>query len=205
MEIQFDEAKHEYSVNGKRIPGVTEILSPITADGYSKINPAVLEHAAMKGTLVHEWCEMFDYDCADEVIPAEIVPYCQAYADFIRDYRPRWEKIEEIVYNPYVGYCGTLDRYGLIDGNESVVDIKTIASPSTKNNISVCCQTAAYAAAVSQTWVIERYALYLKPDATYRLLDCREYEKKHDFDGYEMFLDCYKLHEKINKIGRRKK
>lgn len=221
MEIQFDEAKHEYYSDGKRVPGVTEILSPITASGYSKINPAVLEHAAMKGTLVHEWCEMYDYGCADESVPSELAPYCAAYADFIRDYRPKWEKIEEIVaqYNMidvgndeyYEGklvgeYAGRLDRMGLLNDRYAIVDIKTIAAPNTKNHISVCCQTAAYAKAIGKPYIAyDRYALYLKPDGTYRLLDCREYELKNGFSGSELFASLLTLYQEINRIGRRKK
>lgn len=202
MKIQFDEEKHEYYCDGKRVPGVTEILSPITAGGYSKINPAVLEHAAMKGTLVHEWCEMYDYGCADESVPSELAPYCAAYANFIRDYSPKWSAIEEIIYNPYAQYCGRVDRVGEIGLKKSVVDIKTVASPSTKTHIAVCCQTAAYASAIGD--VKERYALYLKPDCTYRLFNCREYEEKQDFTGAELFSYLLTLNDKINRIGRRK-
>lgn len=206
--VDYDETNHIYSVNGVKIPGVTEILSPITADGYSKINPAVLEHAAMKGTMVHEWTMMYDFGCADEVMPSELAPYCEAYAAFIRDYRPRWEKIEEIVaYKSKpedYWYAGRLDRCGIIDGKRSIVDIKTIASPSTKTHISVCCQTAAYAYAVDNIASWERYALYLKPDGTYRLFDCWEFEEKNQFIGEDLFFELLDLHTKINKIGRKK-
>lgn len=208
-EIQFDEEKHQYSYNGEIIPGVTEILSTITASGYSKINPAVLEHASMKGTLVHEWCEMYDYGCADEVMPSELAPYCTAYANFIRDYRPKWEKIEEIVgwFTKGVGYnyAGRLDRCGLIDGNRSILDIKTISSPSSRQHISACCQTSAYAYAVDNLADWKRYVLYLRPDATYRLLDCDEYEEKNDFSGERLFFKLFELNREINKIGRSKK
>ncbi len=212
MEIQFDEAKHEYYVDGEQVPGVTEILYPITASGYSKINPAVLEHAAMKGTLVHEWCEMYDYGCADESVPSELAPYCAAYADFIRDYRPKWEKIEEIVaYYPLEGYgnkimlyAGRLDRMGVIDGRKSIVDIKTISAPSTKTHISVCCQTAAYAKAIDCYEHAGRYALYLKPDGTYKLFDCLEYEEKQDFSGLDIFYKLLSLKIEIERIGKKK-
>lgn len=212
MEIQFDETKHEYYADGKRVPGVTEILSPITASGYSKINPAVLEHAAMKGTLVHEWCEMYDYGCADESVPSELAPYCAAYADFIRDYRPKWEKIEEIVAyytldeygNKIPYYAGRLDRMGLIDGRKSTVDIKAISTPSTRTHISVCCQTAAYAKAIDCYEYAERYALYLKPDCTYKLFDCREYEWKHGFSGLDIFYKLLSLKMEIERIGKKK-
>lgn len=205
MEIQFDEAKHEYFVDGKQVPGVTEILSPITASGYSKINPAVLEHAAMKGTLVHEWCEMYDYGCAEESMPTELVGYCKAYASFCEVYKPKWDGIEEMVYEPITRYAGRIDRFGILNGVEkAVVDIKTIQSPSTKNHISVCCQTAAYAIALDEESA-HRYALYLKPDGTFRMMDCREYEDNNGFSGEELFFRLFDIYDAINRIGRRNK
>lgn len=207
MEIEFIEKEHKYiDPEGNVIPSVTEILSMINT-GYDKINPAVLEHAAMKGTLVHEWCEMYDY-CGEneEPVPSELEPYCQAYADFIRDYKPEWTAIESVVYynamTTGIGYAGTADRIGFIDGKLCVVDIKTIASPSSLDHVKVCCQTAAYGLA-ADVWG-DRYALYLKPDGKYRLLGCREYENENDFSGYTIFTKLYDLYTKIHSIGRKK-
>ena len=205
MGIEFNEEKHEYTLDGVKIPSVTEILSPITMSGYSKINPAVLEHAAMKGTLVHEWCEMYDYGCAEDSVPSEIEPYCRAYMAFVRDYKPQWTMVEAVVYCDTMvtgnGFAGTLDRAGVIDGKECVVDIKTISSPTTKQHISVCCQTAAYSLA-SGIWG-RRYALYLKPDGTYRLMNCEEYEQKHGFSGFDLFGKLSCIHTEISEIGGR--
>jgi len=203
-QLEFNEEKHEYSIDGVKIPGVTEILSPITASGYSKINPAVLEHAAMKGTLVHEWCEMYDYGCADESMPTELIGYCQAYAEFCEVYKPEWIGIEEMVYEPEAWYAGRIDRFGILNGVEkALIDIKTIQSPSTKNHISVCCQTAAYARALGEESA-HRYALYLRSDGTFRLMDCREFEEKNDFSGEDLFLLLLDGYNAINRIGRRK-
>ena len=205
--LEFDEDRHIYTMDGERIPGVTEILAMADPEGYRNINPAVLEHAAMKGTLVHEWCEMYDY-CGEneEPVPSELEPYCQAYADFVRDYRPEWTGIEQMVFCDTaptgIGYAGIADRIGRIHGKNCVVDIKTIASPGTKTHIKVCCQTAAYSAAAG-IWG-KRYALYLKPDGTYKLMDCRDYEQKHGFDGYILFSKMYALYTEINEIGGKK-
>ena len=205
MPIQFNEQKHEYTLDGVKVPSVTEILSPITMSGYSKINPAVLEHAAMKGTLVHEWCEMYDYGCAEDSVPSEIEPYCRAYMDFVRDYKPQWTMVEQQVFFDGMstgdGFAGTVDRVGIIDGKTCVLDIKTTASPTAKQHISVCCQTAAYALATN-AWG-DRYALYLKPDGTYRLMDCAEYEHDKGFNAFFMFEMLYKVYTTINEIGGR--
>lgn len=204
MDLTLDERNHKYmDEEGNIIPSVTEIISMISGDAYRNINPAVLEHAAEKGRLVHEWCEQFDYGCEEDQVPSELEPYCRAYMDFCRDYRPEWTAIESMVYCNVTetgeGYAGTVDRIGKIDGKLCVVDIKTIASPTTKDHIKVCCQTAAYSMA-SNVWG-ERYALYLKPDGKYRLLDCKEYEREKSFDGYLLFGEIYGLFTKINKIG----
>lgn len=204
MDLTLDERNHKYmDEEGNIIPSVTEIISMISGEAYRNINPAVLEHAAEKGRLVHEWCEQFDYECEEDQVPSELEPYCRAYMDFVRDYRPEWTAIESMVYCNVTqtgeGYAGTVDRIGKIDGKLCVVDIKTIASPTTKDHIKVCCQTAAYSMA-SNVWG-ERYALYLKPDGKYRILDCREYEREKGFDGYLLFGEIYGLYTKINKIG----
>ena len=206
MDIEFIEKEHKYiDPEGNVIPSVTEILSMINS-GYDKVNPAVLEHAAMKGTLVHEWCEMYDYGCEEEQVPSELEPYCRAYMDFCRDYKPEWELVEGIVYCGHMpegkGYAGTVDRYGKLRGRRSVVDIKTIASPGTKDHIKVCCQTAGYATALSD-YATYRYALYLKPDGTYRLMDCEEYERTHGFSGFALFSELYHIHAEISEIGGR--
>lgn len=203
MELELDERNHKYmDEEGNIIHSVTEIISMISGDAYRNINPAVLEHAAEKGRLVHEWCEQFDYGCEEDQVPSELEPYCRAYMDFCRDYRPEWTAIESMVFCDVTqtgeGYAGTVDRIGKIDGKLCVVDIKTIASPTTKDHIKVCCQTAAYSMA-SNVWG-ERYALYLKPDGKYRLLDCKEYERDKGFDGYLLFGEIYGLYTKINKI-----
>ena len=207
MEIEFIEKEHKYiDQEGNVIPSVTEILSMINT-GYDKINPSVLEHAAMKGTLVHEWCEEYDYGCEDEQVPSELEPYCRAYMDFCRDYKPEWDAIEKVVFHNGMtygrGYAGTVDRAGWIDGDYCVVDIKTIASPSTKEHIKVCCQTAAYAMALG-SHRYRLYALYLKPDGTYKLMNCVDYAHDHGFTCWGLFTALYYTHYLINSITGRK-
>lgn len=203
--LNFNAEKHEYTWLGEKIPSVTEIISPITQDGYAKINPAVLEHAALKGTLVHEWCEMYDYGCAEESVPAEIEGYCKAYIAFCETYNPSWEMIEEEVCMPSE-YAGTVDRYGTLNGNENaVVDIKTIQSPSSRTHLSVCCQTAAYMRAITDDPSARRYALYLKADGSFRLFDCREWERKRSFVADDVFQTMLEAWWEVNGILRRGK
>ena len=191
--IEFDEQKHLYTVDGVKMPSVTEILSPLTARHYGEISKETLRLAADRGTAVHEACECLDYGLdIDEDFPAEWLGYVRAYAEFLNDYRPKWEGIEEMVYHELQGYCGRVDRYGLIDGKMSVLDIKTTATPTKANYMAGACQTVAYGNALQS--VKKGFLLYLKKDGGYRLVDTDEWAKKHDFDAYTVWQLCLDLY-----------
>lgn len=193
MKIDFDEEKHEYSVGGIKIPSVSEILAPLSAERYGELNPWMVRAAAARGTAVHEACELIDYG-ADPEEDAEIDGYLVAYQSFLLDHDVKWSMIERIVYynraeNELPLYCGTVDRYGLIDGVPTVVDIKTYASLSTDAQLAASCQTALYRDAIEEvasqyiaTWVKQgRAILHLRKDGTYRLVDLDEWDNKHGF------------------------
>lgn len=196
--IDFIEKEHVYLVDGVPKSSVTEILKPITASGYGAIHPGVVEYARERGSMIHELTQMIDYG-DQPFVSMEIRGYIKAYLTFLRDYQPEWHGIETIVYDPIRDVCGTVDRYGMINGKRSVVDIKNQAAPSVENKISVCAQTAEYSRAIE--WDdADRYALYLHSDGTYTLMDCIKYEKKKGFLGSEVFDDYLNIFRKIERI-----
>lgn len=212
-QIDFDAEKHIYSVDGKVMPGVTEILGYIKGDTFRTINPSILAYAAERGKCVHEALEMIDYG-EDPEVPPEAMPYVDAYTDFIFDHAVEWYGIEQMVYNPGRGYCGTVDRYGMVDGEMAVVDIKTIAQPSCEDYMSLAAQTAAYDEALVITnarmgWVFKKhYGLFLRKDGTYRLADMADYEQKMKATGMMIFCQClntYKFLEETKSNGKRKR
>lgn len=190
--IEFDAEKHIYRVEGVIVPSVSEILEPLTAKHYGEVNELTLRLAAERGTAVHEACEELDYGFDPEVYP-EYAGYVDAYIAFLQDYRPEWYGIEQMVYNPTEGYCGTIDRWGLLRGKgpakvPAIVDIKTTTSPTKTNYITGACQLQMYGLALlrngelEDTVKTERYLLYLKKDGKYRLVDTNEWADKHDLD-----------------------
>lgn len=208
MKIDFDEEKHEYRVDGKKVPSVSEILAPLSEDRYSELNPAVLRQAALRGSAVHEATEIIDYGGEPEQDP-ELMGYVNAYVEFLRTYFPEWEMIERIVpmyrYLPEgypdsenVLYCGTVDRYGTIDKKKCVVDIKTYASMNTDALISASCQTALYRAALweqSEEIIIKRYVLHLKKDGSYRLIDLDKFDRERGFNSLDVAWKLYEIWE----------
>lgn len=204
FQIEFDEDKHLYYVGGKQIPSVTDILAPLHRS-YGKINPSVLEYAAKRGTAVHEALQMLDLTGDLEWTP-EITPYIQAYLEWCAVYKPTWLAVEKIVYSDDLGYAGTLDRMGYLnDGKLAVVDIKT-SQPTKEAYISVCLQTLAYAyASVENYSEVNRYGLFLMKDGKYRLLDCKEWEKKNDLDSETLFAMILTTHKMIDEMFERRK
>ena len=197
--IEFDEEKHIYTVDGVRMPSVTEILAPITAKTYGEISKEVLRMAADRGTIVHKACEEIDYGLETEV-PVEYEGYVEAYIAFLNDYRPDWSGIEQMVYNGDCGYCGTVDRYGMMLGSEWVVDIKTTTSPTKYTKMSGCCQTIAYRDAIVTTK--KRGLLYLKRTGEYSFVDCEKWSEKHHFNAEKAWQICLELYDTIERGER---
>ena len=202
-DIFFDEESHVYLVDGQEVPSVTTILKPLSNRSYSSVNPSVLEYARNRGSAVHEALELIDLDTDPDISP-EIVPYLNAYEEWKSIYRPTFTDIEQIVYEDELGYIGTLDRAGYLNGNEfAIIDIKT-SNPTKEALVSACCQTAAYAIAYPTKTEISRYALFLKPDGSFRFQNCTEYESKYLFSGYDTFFKLLDMHKMISGLLERK-
>ena len=203
-EIEFFEDEHIYLVDGEEVPSVTTILNYMSDVEYGEINQSVLQTASRRGSLVHEYTQLIDYDYELDEIEGEVVGYLRAYKDFIRDYKPNWLYIEDPVYSEKYGYVGTMDRFGLIDGTHCVLDIKTVSSPTKIQKFTTSSQTMAYRQAVTETHgafgIINRYALYLNKDGEYNLVDLREYDKKYGYDSWEMFTQCLTMYNKIKEL-----
>jgi hypothetical protein len=160
--LTFDEASHTYRFGGHVVPGVTSILAPLT--DFSKVPPAVLEAASQFGKAVHLACELDDELLLDEdQLDPALAPYLAAWRKFCEEHRVEWYEIELPVYHPTMRYAGTPDRIGMVDGQPSVVDIKTTAALYP----SVGPQLAAYAEAKNLGPRAKRIAVQLKADGTY--------------------------------------
>jgi len=162
--IEFDAARHEYRVGGRLAPSVTQILKPLV--DFEHVPPGVLAAKAALGTRVHLACELDDEDDLDESsVENDVAPYLSAYRRFRRESRAEIVAVEQRVYEPVYGYCGTLDRVMRIGAEAYVVDLKTsLVTPASAGP-----QTAAYLHALADPAVTHRAALLLRPDGSYRL------------------------------------
>lgn len=203
-EILFDAEKHQYTVDGTAYPSVTEILSVLSYDTFGKIDKATLDYAAKRGTAIHEATEAIDMGGEAEV-DGETEPYVQAYLDFVRDYKPNWFGIEDIVANTDQRYAGTIDRHGYFGSQPVVVDIKTIGSPTRLDYTKVCLQTFLYSLCLDYDNPM-LFALFLRKDGTYRLLDCRGWWKENQIEPlHKGAVDILAVNKTIDFLKKGKK
>lgn len=166
-ELLFDPVEHAYTVAGKRLPSVTQILSPLV--DYSMVPRDVLERAQKLGTAVHRMTELYDLDDLDmDCLADELVPYLTAWIKFRAESGFVPETIEKRLYHPALRFAGTPDRSGLINGRRAVIDIKKMLTLGPVIGL----QLAAYGElfAKNGTQIEDRYGLGLRADGTYRLV-----------------------------------
>lgn len=177
----FNEDDHEYRVDGVVYPSVSEILRFISQEVYDNINQRTLDNAADRGSRVHAACEVLDKYRKVEY-DDDLEPYMQAYVAFLKEHKPAWKGIEEARHHPGLLYAGTLDRYGEMDGQSVIIDIKTV---SNINKRMIVPQLNAYSMMMDIP-PTALYALHLTKDGEYKLIDI-------PFDN-KAFMSCLTLH-----------
>lgn len=122
--------KHEYLLDGVRIPGVTEILKEAGLSDLSMVNPEILERNSAFGTASHKAIE---YECRGsldwENLDPELRPYVQAWRNFVEDYGFIVEATEVRGYSKLYRFGYTMDHKGIITNGtligKAIVDVKT--------------------------------------------------------------------------------
>ena len=193
--LVFDEDTHTYKVDGKPLPSVTDICSVL--ESYKDISPEVLRQAARRGSLIHEYTQLIDYGVPveDLEIEPELAGYVLAYVRFLRDYKPTWEMVEQPLFSLELGYAGTLDRYGTIDGQPTFVDIKSVYAVTRPLRITWAAQLAGYRKLHGKT-ESRLLNLVLCKDGTYKLYYAEDSERRYGFNAADLFdtlLDMKKL------------
>ena len=137
--MTFNEEKHEYMVNGKVVPSVSEIMKCATCLYYTdEIPERVLELACKKGSAVHKAIE--DYLLFEEYEIEE--QYKIVFKQFLKWYEEYKPKILYVEYKMNNGkFAGMCDLICEINGEKIGIDYKT----STTLHINqIAIQLAAY-------------------------------------------------------------
>jgi hypothetical protein len=207
-DFEFLQDSHAYLVKGGRqVMSVTQIIHFAGLVSYAGIPPAILAHAAWRGTLVHEACAWIDkgvdvYSAFD--LPPEILPYCQAYSDFVEefDFVADQDEIERprVVTVRGIEFATTPDSIGRIRGNiPAIIERKCTAAAHPCWGIQLAGQEAS-AKRPAGFRNYQRIAVQLKRDATFKP---HYFEDPSDFDmfAHSHSVAAWKLNHKLVKFA----
>lgn len=169
--LLFEPVKHEYTVEGVKVPSVSEVTRFLSDQIYSgDVDKNILERAAERGTAVHEASAILDAKGSVE-IDESMLGYIESYVSFVKERKPVWFNTEWAVHYDKV-FAGTLDRYGEIDGKRVIVDLKTTSKITGKHIAVYEAAQNLYRKALEHNGyeVDEIYILNLKNDGTYELI-----------------------------------
>ena len=168
--VLFEESAHAYKVDGISLPSVTEICRFLSYDQAAGAKPWLRDEAANRGSRVHAWCAVYDYEGETPETEPDVQPYLEAYVGFLRDYNPAWDLIEHPMGSERLGFAGTLDRYGMIDGKPCLLDIKT---GSRMHKAPLSAQLAGYALLLQEEGrpLEKGYGLHLDKRGCYDLVE----------------------------------
>lgn len=189
--LKFDAEAHEYTLDGRRLPSVTEVLSIV--HDFSMVPKDMLAAAAEFGQHVHIACDLHDRGELDwDRVDPSLVPYVSAWRDFLIESGAVVIASEMRVYHATLGYAGSPDKVLAWGGRYVIPDIKSTAVVP----YLVGSQTAAYAKAWNSTnegREPARYCIHLKPDGKYKAHARRD---PADWSNFLSCLNTYKLREK---------
>lgn len=140
-QLTFKDGRYYYADNGDYYPSVSTILEaypkPYALLQWMKEVGAKSDEikaaAGERGSTVHNLTELYDDDHVIDLIGDNGQPQYsleewkmfERYCDFTERFRPRYSAVEQTLISPSLGYAGTLDRIGVIDGLTYLIDIKT--------------------------------------------------------------------------------
>ena len=166
----------KYVINGIRVPSVTETLALAGLVDFGDIPAHVLEKARGRGSAGHAWLQGMETGVLEGLTPDPTIRgYVNGYLRFRDDKKFEVEAVEQVVRDETYMYAGMLDRTGIMDGEQWLLDIKCVAAVRPESAL----QTAGYGACLPTPH--KRGVLQLKPDGTYKLHPYTSRNDLHDF------------------------
>lgn len=163
-DVVFDPAMHVYTVDGDRVPHVTEIIAAaraFTPNEYAQFY-------AERGSAVHYVCRLDDEGDLDESTMNDAVkPYLEGWRKFKAEsgFDFSGVEIECQKHSKVLGFAGTIDRFLNHKEQPIVIDIKTgVVHPATG------LQLAGYALLIDHMmYGTKRIAVHLSKEGNYKI------------------------------------
>lgn len=180
-QFRFDSVNHEYFLGDSQLPGVTSILK-----SAGIINTQFYTVAGRdRGTLIHESCEHLDrYEIDLNDLDEEIRPFVQAYKNFKEDTGFAPTMIESPIYHSKLMYAGCLDRVGILNGKNVLIDLKSGVSPKWASLQLIAYKMACedmFPSLFNEQNLLSRLVLQLKSSGSYKLVEFSSDDDERDW------------------------
>ena len=192
QKLIFDEENHIYTLDGVRVPSVTQILQGAGLVSFNAVNPDILERAQKFGSASHLACALDDKNQLDmKSLDPALLPYLENWRQFKKDFGiTEFAEIEKQVFSKRYQYAGCLDRLW----ENTLIEIKTSTSIPTTTGLQLIGYQTAYRE-MTKIKIKQRLCVQLL-EGTYKV---QEYKDKIDAS---VFLACLTLinWKKINNL-----
>lgn len=179
-EFYFDSEKHEYTLDGRIIPSVTQILADM---GFID-STWFTEYARQRGDFVHRIIKWYCNSVLDDdSVDSLLMPYLDAWIQFVKDSKFHSISVEIPVFSEPYQFAGTPDHVGLINDMKCVLDVKTGAIDTV-----VGLQLAGYRLLCGGISTHQRYALQLTNKGKYKLT---QFKDRQDIEVFLSALSCW--------------
>lgn len=204
MALMFDPTMHTYTLDGDVVPSVTGILRASGVVNFDAVPPDVLERARIRGTVVHQAIHYYnehdlDVDRFCREFP-DYAPYVRAWITFTEQRHFVPTLCEYRVASRRHRVAGTIDCLGVLDHGGALLDFAT----GRPEDVAKDLQTAAYHGLALEwaaegdaalgdffsRYVVRRYAIALKADATFSV---HAYADPSDWRSFLVLADAQRI------------
>lgn len=206
MSLAFDEAAHAYTLDGERLPSVTQVLHSSGLIDFTNVPERVLATSLERGQAVHRAIHYYnerDLDVPEFRLNFPVYAgYLNAWINFCEQRSFQAVINEHRLCSRRYGVAGTLDCLGRLDGQPCLVDFKT----GKPDDVAADLQTAAYEG-FAREWAsedlelrdffvqhkhIQRIAVQLKRDGTFKV---EVYKDPRDFSEFTALVTARRIVE----------
>ncbi len=194
-----------HTADGQRVPGVTTVLGILDKPGllrwYGKLGTAEAERqrdfAADLGTRTHDACESIAKGV--DVLAGcsfDILPHVEKFSEWFTTRVERVLACEVEVISEQHRYGGRLDLAAVIDGENTLIDLKTSKAYDGKPHPEWGAQVSAYASALWETSGIlcTRRMVVQLPSNQPGTLTVHELPRDEMRSDFSAFLACLQLY-----------
>jgi len=200
--VDFNEERHQYSIGGRVISGVTSCISTIPDE--LRFNNNFIAKTIL-GTKVHELCEKVNKTGKRihlNKIPKDLRGYMKGYYKFLNKAGFKILLAERRLFSRRYMFGGTADIIGIdCNGEYCIADIKTVTTMSPTVGLQLAGYMLAWNEWPKNTKLTTRWGIQLLPEGDYKLIQYTDPHDERVFLCKKVSYDWDKRNGMLNKGG----